>query len=374
MNLLCSYNGIVDNDNFGQNNTIQPPANFPGVPASPQIVMNPSQPTQPLSPINDTNDSNHKTSRIKIILLIILIFILVAGIAIGTYLIQQKQIFKSKAAEPIIAQVNGDKLTASEFNKTKAFFADLSNKPETDQSVSQQALKFEIEHKLLQKYAAEQGVLDEANQIADSRFNNIVQNTAADQTTAILTSQDKDAYKEYVLDQAIREQLQQSAIEWKKVHFLSIRYHFDDNDIENEKTYKEMVDQKIKEYQSIITNEKTIKEAIKKRCQDADIDYLPYDPDNHIYNKTFNDKTCREQGVDLKISSTANPMFGNNWLQQVFANTKKGEVSQIIDYTDKNLGMYFLVYEIDEGGESSSLSELIDSLKNTNQVQIYQNQ
>lgn len=370
----------MDN-NFGQNNIPQPPStpmDSSTLPQPPQVP--PSPPFAPPNPINNTptvvttGDPSHKGSKIKLILLVILIVILIAGIAIGTYLIQQKQIFKSKAAEPTIAQVNSDKITASEFNKTKAFFTNLSDKPESDQSVSQQALKFEIEHSLLKKYAADQGILDEANQIADSRFNNIVQNHAGNQTAAALTAQDKDKYKEYVLDQAIREQIQQSAIEWKKVHFLSIRYHFDDNDTDVEKDYKETVDRKIKEYQETITDEESLKEAIKRRCEDPDINYLPYNTGTKVYTTSFNGTICREQAVNLTISTSTNPMFGNNWLKKVFENTKNGEISQIIDYTDKNLGMYFIVYEIDEGGESFSMSELLNNLKTSNNIQIYQNQ
>lgn len=351
------------------------------------VPSNQTQFTQPIAPANEIqrgppsgdiniNDSSHKNSKIKIILFTIPILILIVGIGVGTYLTQQKQTIKSEASEEIVAQVNGDKITISEFNQTKHFFANLSNKPENDPEVGKQALKFVIEHRLLKKYVADKGILDQINQVANTRFEYITQNAAiaTDQATLSLTTQDKNIYNKYVLDQAIREQLKQSAIKWKDIHFLSIRYHFDDNDMDKEKSYKLTVERKIKEYQAMIKDEESLKEAIKKRCQDKDINYLPYEISNKVYTASFNGTICREQAVNLKISTSTNPMFGSNWLKKVFESTKKGEISPIIDYTDTNLGMYFIVYEIDEGGESISLDELINTLKASNNIQIYKYQ
>lgn len=307
----------------------------------------------------------------------VILTVIAISVPLTLFLVKQNQDIRQRASSEknyadVVAQVGNEYISKSELNKEKNLFAKLENKQVTESAVAKKALDFAIEQKLLRKEAQKKGVLTKAENTADQRFNGMFNQYGSLSSLEKNVGTDSQTYKNYLTTLAIEENLEPLEIQWKVIDYLSIRYSYDDNATPEEKQYAEIVDQKIQEYYNKIKNGMDIREAIKQRCLDPEINYLPYSPSNNVYTKGFNGTTCREQAVNLKVSKDTNPVWGDAWLKQIFEQTKKGQVSGIIDFKDKNIGMYFIVKVIDEGGKYFSKQDLINNLKKTSNIQVFQ--
>lgn len=302
----------------------------------------------------------------KILTILATLFLLIL-IPLTLSVVQKQQNISQKAKETEIpkdsvAKANNEFITKTELEKVKGFFSYIRGKEATDSAVREEALDFVINRRLLQKEAEKRGILSSVSKVANERF---ASTEKALQTDLVI-------YKTYLQYVAIKEALIPIATRFEVIDYLSIRYLYDDNASSSEKQYKEIVDKKIQEYYQQIQQGLDIREAIKKRCLDKEINSLPYDKSNKIYTTTFNGTSCREQAVNLRVSKDTNPLWGEVWLKLVFEKTKKNQLSPIITYTSKNVGMYFIIKVLDKGGEFFSLDELVASLRSTNNVRIYQ--
>lgn len=301
----------------------------------------------------------------KILTGVAILFLLIS-IPLSLSVVQKQQNIsqEAKVAEipkDSVAKVNNEFIKKAEFEKAKGFFSYIRGKEATDSAVKKEALEFIIDRRLLQKEAEKRGILRNAEKVANERFASTEKTLQTDLAT----------YKTYLQYVAIKEALIPLATRFEVIDCLSIRYLYDDNAPPSEGQYKEIVDKKIQEYYQEIQQGLDIREAIKKRCQDPEINFLPYDKSNKIYTTTFNGTSCREQAVNLRVNKDTNPVWGDAWLKLVFEKTKKGQISSIITYTSKNVGMYFIIKVLDKGGEFFSLDELVASLKSANNVRIY---
>lgn len=270
----------------------------------------------------------------------------------------------------IVAEVNGQKIYSDELDQTKSFFSLLNTKNANDPVIKKGALDFLIETTLLEKEAKRRNI--DVSSIINARYNGSISQYGSQNALEKAVKTDSATYKKYLKNQAIKDALKPLATQWKLIDYFSIRYLYDDNAPPKEKEYKDVVDKKIQEYYTKIKNGLDIREAIRQRCQDPEINFLPYDTNNKVYTTGFNGTTCREQIINVTINKDSNSIWGDTWLKEVFAKTKKDEISPIIDFKSKNIGMYFIVKELNEGGGIFfSMEELINSLKATSIIKIY---
>lgn len=292
-------------------------------------------------------------------------FIIAAAVLLFIVIILILNYIRSLPAKPkVIAEVNGEKIYLAEYEAAKGLFS-------ADPQVKKAALDFIIDRRLLTKEAESRAI--DVTQTTSNRLQASIAQYGDEKNLEKGVNTDIATYQNFLTYQAIKEVLISSAIKWKVIDVFSIRYLYDDNAPPEEKKYKEVADKKIQEYYTKIKNGLDIREAIKERCKDPQINFLPYQTDTKVYTTSFNGTTCREQEVNLRISKDTNQLWGEQWLKQIFETTKKGEVSSIIDFTNKNVGIYFIVKVLDEGGDIFSIDELIDNLKKSAKIKVYLN-
>lgn len=295
----------------------------------------------------------------------IAVFLLIFSLVLLNYF----DIIRLTSKRQLIAQVNGEKLYQDQLEQAKGLFATLRSKDGNDPDVKKEALNFIIDSRLLEKEAKKRGI--DVSTTVSSRSRGSISQYGSQKNLEESLHTSSATYQNYLSYQAIQEALIYSEVRWKLIDLFSIRYLFDDNAPPEEKKYKEIVDKKIQEYYTKIKNGLDIRQAIKERCKNQEINFLPYEPDNKIYTVSFNGTVCREQNIDLKISKDTNPLWGDEWLKQIFEKTKKGEISPIINFTSQNVGIYFIVKVLDEGGDVSSLDTLINNLRNSAVIKLY---
>lgn len=324
-----------------------------------------SQLTQPAQvSLPQSNFSNQKprffilvTLLLAVIAIITIILLNYFGlISISRYIPQLKFL---PVKVMIIAEVNGQKIYKDELENAKVLFSTLDGKDRSDPEVAKKALDFVIDTRLLAEEARKRGV--DISETVEKRF----------QASTEMYGATAQTYKNYLLNQAIKEALIPIAVQWRLVDYLSIRYIWNVNVGAEEAVFKETAFKKAQEYYNKIINGLDIREAIKQRCQDPAIDYYPFEDHLKVYSKTFDGKICREQRLDFYVSKENNPDW-DEWLKEVFK-YHKGEVSKIIQYEKKpSLGMYFIVKILDEGqGTAFSIDELIQNLGKTANIKIY---
>ncbi len=308
------------------------------------------------------------------ILLIISLFLLnqFGIISISKYISSPKP---SQVAEKVIAEVDDEKIYPKELEDAKGLFSSLRGKNATDSAVQKEALDFVINYRLLKKEAKKRN-LDVTGKVNERLTNSIGQfanqkNLESNFHTNIAT------YTNYLLYQTVKEAIEPSVSQWRVVDYLSIRYLWHDNPETEEKEFKKIASNKIQEYHQKIKNGFDIKEAIKQRCKDPTIDYLPYLYDDKyyhikIYPQTFDGQVCRDQRINSKLSKDTNPDWGDGFLKEVFK-YHKGELSPVIDFSKENVGMFFIVKVLDEGvGNNFSFDDFMEGLKKEARIKIYE--
>lgn len=303
------------------------------------------------------------------ILGLFVILALLLSIFATIILVRQRQDIRQRAAEEtapkdIAVQVDNELVSKMELTNSQGLFSYLLNKDKNDPTIIQTALDFIINRRLLTKEATKRNLLARAGQIANQRFS---------EKTAATLPVDLTIYKNYLLDQAIREVLIKETAQWRTVDYLSIRYLWHQNPGQEEIALKKTAGSKIQDYYTKIKNGLDIRAAIKERCQDSSINYLPFDQHLRVYTDTFNGNTCREQRINSKVGKDFNPEWGDQWLTQVFK-LHKGETSNILTLEEPAVGVYFVVKVLDEGGQDvPSIDSLLKNLRSVSKITIYPN-
>ncbi|MCL5969982.1 MAG: SurA N-terminal domain-containing protein [Patescibacteria group bacterium] len=301
---------------------------------------------------------------------IIILIILAITIPIIVAMSQQQQDVRQRASEgDSVASVGNESISKAELEKAKGLFSSLDQKA-SNQAINQKALDFVIDRRLLQKEAEKRGVLSEAKEIANNRYNAYIAQYRPGQSSNGLSATNNDTLKNYFLNLVIKEKFESSVIKWRKVDYLSVRYLWHNNPGEEEIAFKNIAKNKIDEYYNKISNGLDIQEAIKKRCNDAVVNFLPFGDHIKIYNNTFDGKICREQRIEIIVNQDTNKEWGNKWLNEVFK-LHKGDLSKVINFEEPATGLYFIIKVLDEGGEYSSISDLVTNLKAKEKVNIY---
>lgn len=314
------------------------------------------------------NDKRPKIALISVVVVIILLFFTLLLNYLGLISLSSPFSFLPTQNQVVI-EVAEEKIYKKELDNVKALFAFFEKKKTQDPSIVKEATDFVINRRLLEKEAKKRSI--DISKIVAARFTASLKQYGSEENLEKALNTNSSTYKNYLTYQALKEFFISSTIKWKIVDVFSIRYLYDDNAPVEEKNYKEVVDKKIQQYYTKIKDGLDIREAIKERCSDKEINFLPYDPNNKVYTTGFNGKICREQNIDLKVSKNTNSLWGEKWLQQIFETTKKGEISPIIDFTNKNIGMYFIVKVLDEGGDSLSFDDLISALRSSTNIKFY---
>ena len=270
----------------------------------------------------------------------------------------------------LIAQVNGEKLYKDQLEQAKGLFATLRSKDRQDPEVAKEALDFLIEQSLLDKEAQKRAI--GVSELVNSRFEASISQYGGQKQLEQTFQTDGSTYKAYLTNQAIRQALEPIATKWRVVDYLSIRYLWNEDSQPEEKEYKNTALEKAQQFYQKIQAGLDIREAIKQRCQDPKINYLPFEDHNQIYLKTFNGTDCREQRINFKVSKDTNPDWGDDWLKLVFQ-LRQGELSPVIDYSRFGVGLFFIIKVLDEGtGDAFSVSDLVNHLKEVSDVKIYE--
>lgn len=323
--------------------------------------------------VYSNSPGNQNSSRIKKVLIVVTIIITLLGLITTIYLVQQKQIFKSKAtdipSDNWIAKVNNEEINQAEISGVAQLLIHLDEKEATDSAITKKALDYSINRRLLKKEADDQKLTSAAQSVADQRFAHLVIQSGNENTMIQKTGTDITTYKNYLLDQAIKEALQANASQWALVDYLSIRYLWHNTPEEEEINFQKIAENKINDYYLQIKEGLDIKEAIKKRCQDQSINPLPFGNHLKIYSTTFDKTICREQRVNYKVGQDANKEWGEDWLQQVYQ-IPVGATSAVIKYEKPATGLYFIIKVLDKGGNVLSLDDLITKLRAGNTILI----
>lgn len=314
---------------------------------------------------------NLKTFLIVIFVLVILVIIVLS--------LSKSSVLKSLIPPKIVAEVNGEKIYSPELEKANGLFATLEQKNKNDPTVREHALNFLIENRLLKKEAAKRGLLEIIETSAETLLNSSLTGHGGQQGLENNFHTDIATFKSYLLNSSLINLFKTQTTEWATIDALSIRYLFRTNPPSEDLAYKKIVDKKIQEYYSKIKNGLSVREAIKERCLDPELDYFPADRGSTSdqrpvpYSGSFDGNSCREQLLNQTVSEDTNPIWGDEWLKEVFK-IPKGEVSQIITLEKSGTGLYFIVKVTDKGGGNYfSVEDLIKELKNKSQIKIYTN-
>lgn len=335
------------------------------------VVQTPVPAPTPNVSLSPSGNSQN-ISRKKKVFIIIIIIISLVGLVASVYLVKQQQILKSKATDiPSTdwkAKVNDEEISQIEVSQATQLLAYLAGKGTADSGIIKEALDYSINRRLLKKEADRQNLTNATQSVADQRFANLVAQNSGEDSIVQTTGADIITYKNYFLDQAIREALQANVSKWALVDYLSIRYLWHNNPEEEEINFQKIAEDKINDYYLQIQEGLDIKEAIKLRCQDPSIDQLPFGNHLKMYSTTFDDKTiCREQRVNYKVGQDANKEWGEDWLEEVYQ-TPVGSTSKVNKYEKPAVGIYFIVKVLDKGGNAISLDDLIIKLRASNTI------
>ncbi|MCL4387290.1 SurA N-terminal domain-containing protein, partial [Patescibacteria group bacterium] len=174
------------------------------------------------------SSENNSSGRKKIIL-IVFVFLAIVAIPLTVYIAQKQQEIRQRAStgEPstnAVAQINGQTINKDELEKAKGLFSYLKNKNAEDQKVKDEAMNFLIERRLLENEARKRGIFDKASTIANQRTDNLIAQYQDQKEAEKVLNIDMGTYRNYALNEAIKEGLEPIITKWRVVDYLSIRY------------------------------------------------------------------------------------------------------------------------------------------------------
>lgn len=270
--------------------------------------------------------------------------------------------------EDAVASVGDEFITKAQYDKALGMYSYILKKAIADPQVRQAALNFVTDSRLLLKEAEKRGITQQVGELAETRFAAAKAPHASLEEAEKTWQTDEVTYKSYFLYRTILQELEPLATKWRIVDYLSIRYLWHENPQEEELAFKTVAEGKINEYYNKILSGLDIEEAIRQRCLDPEIDYLPFGENLPVYRETLENGVCREQRINEKVSKDTNPDWGDRFLSEVFK-LQDGQLSPIIVYEEPALGMYFIIKVVEDGGgEYFSMKSLISKLRTENNV------
>ncbi len=300
--------------------------------------------------------------------------ILLLAIPFTLVMVKKQQEIRQRAESGLIAaQVNNQSIASTDYEKAKSLMAILKKKPENDNAVKKEALSVLIDSQLIEKDLEKDKLKSEIQNLADQRYKNLSYQAKAtqDKNLGPLLKQDPKILKSYLFLQAAKERLGKEKAQWAVIDYVSIRYLWHKEPKQEEIGFKNTAAKKIKEYSDMLQGGSSIGDVIRLRCQNNELNYLPFETHLKAYSMGFDGKLCREQRLNFKVSKDTNPEWGDAWLKQVLS-LEENKTSEILNFESGNVGFYYLVKVNKKGiGTFFSFSDYLNSLRVKNSVKIY---